>query len=66
MTECCSNKQTIIDCLKTLGELCNCKITETEKGIQMDIEPKDASKVEEFKAVIKSSSESCGCSCNCS
>jgi hypothetical protein len=38
-----------------------CKITETQKGIQVEITPKDASKTESFKALAKACSEFCGC-----
>ncbi len=65
MTECCNNKDAIMDALQTLGKLCNCKVTETETGITLNIAPKDSSKVQEFKDAVKSAQESCGCSCSC-
>lgn len=38
-----------------------CKVTETQKGIQIDISAKDASKTESLKALAKACRDFCGC-----
>jgi len=38
---------------------CTCK--ETEKGLQVDIKPKDPSKADSLKALAKACKDFCGC-----
>lgn len=38
-----------------------CKVKETEKGIQVDITPKDSAKVGSLKALAKACKDFCGC-----
>lgn len=47
---------------KSICEQFECKVTETHKGIQVEITPKDASKTESFKAMAKACRDFCGCS----
>ena len=46
---------------KSFSEQFECKVSETEKGIQVDITPKDASKTDSFKALAKACKDFCGC-----
>jgi len=46
---------------KTICEQFECKVTETQKGIQIDITAKDASKTESLKALAKACRDFCGC-----
>ena len=51
-------------CGVNLDNLCDqleCDITETDKGIQVDIRPKDAAKKESLKAMVKGCRDFCGC-----
>jgi hypothetical protein len=57
--ECCGTGLS----LKSLSEKYDVKVSETEKGIAMEIEPKDKSKVKQFKAFIKASQDYCDCGC---
>jgi len=47
---------------KSICEQFECKVTETHKGIQVEITPKDASKTESFKTKAKACRDFCGCS----
>ncbi len=55
MMDCCGNDA------KSLCDQLNCSVKETEKGIQVDIAPKDASKTKSLKALIKACKDFCGC-----
>ena len=55
MMDCCGNDA------KSLCDQLNCSVKETEKGIQVDITPKDASKTKSLKALIKACKDFCGC-----
>lgn len=57
MTNCCG-----IDA-KSICEQFKCKITENSEGIQINISPKDASKVESFEAMISKCKDFCKCDC---
>ena len=46
---------------KSICEQFECKVTETQKGIQINVTPKDASKTESFKALVKTFHDFCGC-----
>ena len=41
----------------------NCKVQETEDGIQISLSPKDSSKAEALKSMVKACKELCGCEC---
>lgn len=55
MFSCCEKK------LEALHDQLECKVTETKKGVQVEISPKDASKTESFKAMVKGLNDFCGC-----
>lgn len=40
-----------------------CVVKETEKGIQVDIKPKDPAKTESLKALVKACKDFCNCGC---
>ncbi len=47
--------------IKSICEQLECDIKETQKGIQIDITAKDASKTESLKALVKACKDFCGC-----
>lgn len=49
---------------KSMCDQFECKVTETQKGIQIDITAKDTSKTESLKAMAKACKDFCGC-CQC-
>ena len=55
MTNCCG-----ID-MKTICEQFNCQINETEAGIQVNITPKDPSKTDSLKGLVKACRDFCSC-----
>ncbi len=55
MFSCCGKK------LEDLHDQLEFKLSETKKGIQVEITPKDASKTESFKAIVKGLHDFCGC-----
>jgi hypothetical protein len=57
MFKCCG------DAAKSFHEQLDCKASETEKGVQIEITAKDASKTGSLKAMIKAFHDFCGCSC---
>ncbi len=56
---CCNTGAT----LKSMCEKYDVKISETDKGITMEVEPKDKSKVKQFKDFIKACRDYCDCDC---
>lgn len=46
---------------KSMCDQFECKVTETQKGIQIDITAKDGSKTESLKALAKACKDFCGC-----
>ena len=46
---------------ETIHSQLECSFKETEKGIQVDIRPKDPSKAESLKALAKACKDFCGC-----
>ena len=48
---------------KSVRDQFDCKITETTKGVSVDLSPKDASKTESFKAMINGCKDFCDCDC---
>ncbi len=46
---------------KSIGEQFDCKVSETSKGVQIDITPKDPSKTDSLKALAKACRDFCGC-----
>ena len=51
-------------CGMNIGDICNqlnCDVKETEKGIQVEITPKDSKKTESLKALVKGCKDFCGC-----
>ncbi|MFA5794329.1 MAG: hypothetical protein WC980_04595 [Candidatus Brocadiia bacterium] len=46
---------------KSICEQLDCKVTETSKGVQVEISAKDASKTEALKTLIKSLRAFCEC-----
>ncbi|MBI5778025.1 MAG: hypothetical protein HZA49_01025 [Planctomycetes bacterium] len=55
MFDCCGKDA------KSLCEQLNCKVTETSKGVQVEITAKDASKTESLKTLVKALHDFCGC-----
>ncbi len=55
MADCCGKDS------KNLCEQLECKVTETTKGVQVEISAKDPSKTSSLKALIKACREFCGC-----
>ncbi len=55
MWNCCG-----VDAKNICAQL-DCKISETQKGIQVEISAKDASKTDSLKALIKACHDFCGC-----
>jgi hypothetical protein len=55
MFDCCGKDR------KAISEQFECKVTETQKGIQIDINAKDASKTDSLKALAKACRDFCGC-----
>ena len=47
---------------KSVCEQFDCKVSETQKGVQIDLTPKDASKTDSLKALAKACRDFCGCS----
>lgn len=47
--------------MKSLCEQLECKVKETQKGIQVDISAKDDSKTESLKTLVKAFHDFCGC-----
>lgn len=47
--------------IRSICEQLDCKVTETPKGIQVEISAKDASKTEALKALMKALHDFCGC-----
>ena len=47
---------------KSVCELLDCKVAETQKGIQIEISAKDPSKTESLKTLIKALHNFCECS----
>ena len=51
-------------CDVNIGDICSqldCDVKETEKGIQVEITPKDSKKTESLKALAKGCNDFCGC-----
>lgn len=48
---------------KTWRDKVNIKSEETEDGIQWTVSPKDKSKVESFKAMVRGCRDLCDCGC---
>jgi hypothetical protein len=46
---------------KSICEQFDCKVTETTKGLQIDLTPKDPSKTDSLKALAKACRDFCGC-----
>jgi hypothetical protein len=46
---------------KSVCEQFDCKVSETQKGIQIDVTPKDPSKTDSLKALAKACRDFCGC-----
>ena len=55
MKNCCGTN------LENLCDQLECDIKETDKGIQVDITPKDAEKTDSLKAMVKGCRDFCGC-----
>ena len=47
--------------IENLCSQLECSFKETEKGVQVDIRPKDPEKAESLKALIKGCRDFCGC-----
>ena len=58
MANCCSYFD-----MKSLCEDFNVKIEQTKTGINVNIEPKDQSKIESFKNLVKACQDFCDCQC---
>jgi len=50
---------------KSMAERFNIKVDETDKGIQIFVEPKDQTKVDSFKKFVSASKEWCDCGPDC-
>jgi hypothetical protein len=46
---------------KSICDQFDCKVTETAKGLQIDLTPKDPSKTDSLKALAKACRDFCGC-----
>ena len=46
---------------KSICDFANIKVSETEKGVNVEISPKDASKIDSFKALAKAHQDICDC-----
>ena len=55
----------MVNCCGTNGgnicEQLECKVTETDKGIRVEVAPKDKTKVASLKALAKGCKDFCGC-----
>ena len=47
--------------IEALCDQLECSVKETEKGIQVDIKPKDPSKAGSLKSLAKACRDFCGC-----
>ncbi|MDD5432666.1 MAG: hypothetical protein PHO70_06765 [Candidatus Omnitrophica bacterium] len=47
--------------MKSICEQLECKVKETQNGVQVDIKAKDASKTESLKALVKACHDFCEC-----
>ena len=48
-------------CCDSLRDQVDCSVKETEKGVQIDIKPKDPAKAGSLQALVKACKEFCGC-----
>ena len=55
MADCCGKE------IKNCCDQVKCKVTETPKGVQIEVTAKDPSKTSSLKALIKACKEFCGC-----
>jgi hypothetical protein len=46
---------------KSICEQFDCKVSETQKGVQIDLTSKDPSKTDSLKALAKACRDFCGC-----
>ena len=51
--------------MKSICDKFDIKISQTEKGVQINAEPKDQSKVKSFQKFVESWKDLCGSDCNC-
>ncbi len=47
--------------MKDFCEQLECTVKETDKGIQIEVKPKDPAKIEGLKALAKGCRDFCGC-----
>lgn len=55
MTNCCGPD------LKSYCDQFDCKVKETDKGIQIEVSPKDPKKANSFKDLVKACKDFCEC-----